>query len=109
MDMIFQALSDGTRRAMLRALAEGPRTVSDLAAPHPMSLAAASRHIKVLEATGLLRREVTWRTHLCHLEPAPLAAAMGELRHYEKFWTDRLDILAELLREADAQPKGEKT
>lgn len=103
MDDVFQALSDPTRRAMLRDLASGARAVGDLAAPHPMSLAAASRHIKVLEAAGLLRREVTWRTHICHLEPAPLARAYQELGFFEQFWTERLNVLEQLLRDDDAR------
>ncbi|WP_245867120.1 ArsR/SmtB family transcription factor [Oceaniglobus roseus] len=107
MDQIFQALSDPTRRAMLRDLATGARSVSDLAAPHPMSLAAASRHVKVLEEAGLLRREVQWRTHICHLEAAPLAAAHRELAFYERFWTGRLDALERLLREDDARLKDQ--
>lgn len=105
MDAIFQALSDGTRRQMLRDLAMSDRTVSELAAPHPMSLAAASKHIKVLENAGLIRREVEGRTHRCHLEAAPLAAAHDELSFYEQFWTSSLNELDRLLREEAAQQK----
>ncbi|MGH8430542.1 MAG: ArsR/SmtB family transcription factor, partial [Solimonas sp.] len=68
-------------------------------------LAAASKHIKALESAGLIRREVRGRTHLCRLEPAPLASAHQWLNHYERFWTDRLDVLERLLREADARAK----
>lgn len=102
MNRIFQALGDDTRRAMLRDLATGPRTVSELAAPHPMTLAAASKHIRVLEQAGLIRREIRWRTHLCHLEPAPLKRAMDELAFYQRFWTERLDGLERLLKAEDA-------
>ncbi|MCB1391087.1 MAG: winged helix-turn-helix transcriptional regulator [Rhodobacteraceae bacterium] len=102
MDRVFHALADGTRRAMLRDLAAGARTVGELAAPHAMSLAAASKHVKVLEAAGLLRREVQWRTHLCHLDARPLADAQQELAQYERFWTRRLDALERLLRDDDA-------
>lgn len=102
MDNVFQALADPTRRAMLRRLAQGPATVMELAEPHPMSLTAASRHIKVLEKARLLRREVEWRTHTCHLEAGPLALAAREIGFYEKFWTERLDTLEALLREEDA-------
>lgn len=102
MNEIFHALSDDTRRAMLRDLAGGARTVGELAAPHPMTLAAASKHIKVLERAGLVRREIQWRTHLCHLEPAPLKQAMDELAFYQQFWTDRLDGLERLLNDEDA-------
>src|SRR5262249_4578087 len=75
LDAIFHALGDATRRRMLRELAHGERTVGQLAAPFAISLAAASKHIKVLENAGLIRREVRGRTHLCRLAPAPLASA----------------------------------
>lgn len=88
---------------MLRDLALGGRTVSELAEPFAMSLAAASKHIKALEAAGLIRREVLGRTHVCHLEPSPLADAHAWLRFYERFWAGRLDILERLLREGDAR------
>lgn len=109
MNAIFQALSDETRRAMLRDLAQGERTVGELAAPHPISLAAVSKHIKVLEKAGLIRREIRWRTHVCHLEAAPLKQAVDELMVYERFWTDRLDVLEGLLREDDRKTAGTKT
>lgn len=99
---VFHALGDPTRRRMIRALAGGARTVGELAEPFAISLAAASKHIKVLERAGLLRREVRWRTHLCRLEPGPLADAHAWLSVYERFWTDRLDVLDRLLREEDA-------
>lgn len=98
LDAIFHALGDGTRRRMLSALSEGERTVGELAQPFSISLAAASKHIKVLEAAGLLRREVQGRTHLCRIDPGPLASAHEWLRHYERFWNDRLDRLEQLLR-----------
>jgi DNA-binding transcriptional ArsR family regulator len=88
---------------MLRELAEGERTVGQLAEPFAISLAAASKHIKVLEKAGLIRREVRWRTHVCRLEPGPLASAHAWLSFYERFWTNRLDVLEQLLREEDAR------
>jgi DNA-binding transcriptional ArsR family regulator len=102
MNDVFHALSDETRRAMLRELAKGERTIGELSAPFPMTLAAASKHIRTLEKAGLLRREIRWRTHVCHLEAAPLKQAIDELVHYERFWTSRLDILDHLLREEDS-------
>jgi DNA-binding transcriptional ArsR family regulator len=111
LDTIFHALGDATRRQMLRDLARGERTVSQLAEPYAMSLAAASKHIKALENAGLIRREVHGRTHLCRLEPGPLASAHEWLTFYERFWTARLDLLEQLLREEDARkspkPKGD--
>lgn len=112
LDTVFHALGDATRRRMLRDLAGGARTVSQLAEPFAMSLAAASKHIKALEAAGLIRREVRGRTHLCRLEPGPLASAQDWLSFYERFWTDRLDTLDRLLRDADAStpaPTGDDT
>ena len=103
LDTVFRVLGDATRRRMLRELASGERTVSQLAEPFAMSLAAASKHIKSLENAGLIRREVRGRTHLCRLDPGPLASAHQWLSFYERFWTARLDILDRLLREEDQQ------
>ena len=91
---------------MLRALAGGERTVGELAEPFAMSLAAASKHIKALEHAGLIRREVRGRTHLCRLEPGPLASAHEWLGFYERFWTGRLDALEQLLREEVAREQA---
>jgi len=103
LDAVFHALGDATRRRMLRELARGERTVSRLAQPFAMSLAAASKLIKALENAGLIRREVRGRTHLCRLAPGPLASAHQWLSFYERFWTDHLDVLDRLLREEDAR------
>jgi DNA-binding transcriptional ArsR family regulator len=78
---------------MLRRLAEGERSIGDLAAPFSMSFAGVSKHVRALERAGLVRRTVRGRTHLCRLDPQPLAAADGWLRFYERFWTGRLDAL----------------
>ncbi len=102
LDTVFHALGDATRRRMLRELANGERTVGQLAEPFAISLAAASKHIKALENAGLVRREVRGRTHLCRLDPGPLASAYQWLSFYERFWTDRLDTLERLLRQEDA-------
>jgi DNA-binding transcriptional ArsR family regulator len=102
LDTIFHALGDQTRRQMLAALSDGERSVGELAEPFAMSLAAASKHIKVLETAGLIRREVRGRTHLCRLEPGPLAGAHQWLSAYEHFWTGRLDVLERILRAQDA-------
>lgn len=103
MNAVFHALGDATRRRMLRELAAGERTVGQLAEPFAISLAAASKHIKALEAAGLIRREVRGRTHLCRLEPGPLASAHQWLDYYQQFWNGRLDVLEGLLRTADAR------
>ena len=113
LNSVFHALGDATRRQMLRDLAPGERTVGELAQPFAIWLAAASKHIKALESAGLIRREVRGRTHICRLDPGPLASANEWLRHYERFWTGRLDALELLLREDDARKaksrkKGDK-
>ena len=87
---------------MLRDLARGERSVGQLAEPFAISLQAASKHIKVLEAAGLLRREVRGRTHFCRIDPGPLASAHDWLSFYERFWTSRLDVLEAILRQEDA-------
>ncbi len=102
LDSVFRALGDATRRQMLRELATEDRTVGQLAKPFAISLAAASKHIKALENAGLIRREVHGRTHLCRLNPGPLADAHQWLTFYERFWTDRLDVLEQLLRSENA-------
>src|SRR6187551_283361 len=107
MDQVFHALGDATRRHMLRDLAGGERTVSQLAEPFAMSLAAASKHIKALESAGLIRREVRGRTHVCRLDPGPLASANEWLTYYERFWTQSLDKLDALLR-AEKPPQSDK-
>lgn len=103
LDHVFRALSDGTRRAMLSRLAGGERSIGELAAPFSMSLAGASKHVKVLEAAGLVRRQIRGRTHYCRLEAARLAEAQAWIAHYERFWTTRLDALDALLRAEDAE------
>ena len=101
LDTVFHALGDATRRTMLRDLSRGERTVSQLAQPFDISLAAASKHIKALENAGLIRREVRGRTHVCRLAPEPLAQAHEWLDFYQQFWNSHLDILEQLLREDD--------
>jgi DNA-binding transcriptional ArsR family regulator len=108
LDTIFHALGDPTRRRMLRELTGGERTVSQLAKPFTISLAAASKHIKALENAGLIRREVRGRTHLCRLDPGPLASAHQWLGFYERFWTRRLDALERLLHEDDARKSSSR-
>ena len=108
LDSVFHALGDATRRQMLRDLTRGERTVGQLAQPFAISLAAASKHIKVLENAGMIRREVRGRTHLCRLDPGPLASAHEWLGFYERFWTRRLDALEQLLHDDDARQSRRK-
>jgi DNA-binding transcriptional ArsR family regulator len=103
LDHVFQALTDPTRRHMLRSLAARERTVSELAEPFRMSLAAASKHVRVLERAGLVRRTVQGRTHFCRIDPRPLSDAADWLRFYERLWGERLDALEALLRHPDKE------
>lgn len=106
LDRVFGALSDPTRRAMLRRLAGGTHTVGELAEPFDMSFAAAAKHVKVLELAGLLSRTVEGRSHRCRIEAGPLAAADRWLAYYERFWEMRLDDLeAALMRSASNRKK----
>lgn len=107
MDAVFQALAHEARRAMLRRLAGGELTVTELAEPFDMSLAAASKHVKVLEHAGLITRTVTGRRHVCRLDPSPLASADAWLRFYERYWSQRLDALADVLRRG--RPRTRRT
>jgi len=105
LDLVFQALSDGTRRRMLRSLGTHPRSVGELAAPFQISLAAASKHIKVLERAGLVQRRIQGRTHLCQLRAEALAEADQWLRYYQQFWEQRLDALEVALRDDRETPE----
>lgn len=98
LDAVFHALSDPTRRAMLARLGDGARSIGELATPLDMSFAGASKHVRVLEKAGLVRRRVVGRTHWCHLEALRLKEARDWIDRYERFWTGRLDLLESLLR-----------
>lgn len=104
LDLVFRALADQTRREMLQRLAEGEKTVGELAAPFRMSLAAASKHIQALERAGLVKRTVRGRIHYCRIDPGPLESADGWLRAYERLWDMRIERLAELLRHPGNHP-----
>ena len=92
------ALADPTRRGLLARLANGDTTVTELAEPYDMSLAAVSKHLKVLEGAGLISRgrEAQWRP--CHLEAKPLRAVVDWLEDYRRFWDRSLDSLADYLK-----------
>lgn len=104
LDAVFHALADSTRRSMLRRLARSELGVSELAEPFAMSLAGASKHIRVLERAGLVRRRVRGRRHLCSLEAARLAEAHRWIAYYERFWSRNLDTLEALLGAEDEKP-----
>ena len=101
LDAIFKALAHPTRRALIEQLAAEPRSVGELAEPHDVSLAAISKHLRVLEDAGLIEVEEDGRVRRCHLDAAPLGAAFGWLTRYRVFWEDRLDALADHLEDED--------
>ena len=94
---------------MVRQMSSGECSVGDLAEPAQMSFAAVSKHVRVLERAGLVNRRVAGRQHFCSLRSEPLREVSEWLAFYERFWTDRLDVLERLLRAEDAQktPKGD--
>lgn len=109
LDLVFRALADPTRRAMLRRLADGEHSVGELAEPFDMSFAAAAKHVKVLEEAGLLSRTIEGRTHRCRIEAGPLAEADRWIAYYQRFWTARLDDLeTALLRHAHQKKRSRK-
>jgi DNA-binding transcriptional ArsR family regulator len=109
LDHVFHALSDPTRRAMLRSLAGGERKIGELATPFAMSFAAASKHVRVLETAGLVRRRIEGRAHFCRIEPEPLRSADEWLRFYEGFWSGKLDALEAILRADDRAARASTT
>jgi DNA-binding transcriptional ArsR family regulator len=98
MNEVFHALSHDARRAMLTRLASRDLSIGQLAEPFSMSLEAASKHVRVLERAGLVRRTVEGRRHVCRLDARPLASAATWLRFYERFWTERIDALERLFQ-----------
>ena len=104
LDAVFRALADPTRRRIIGTLARGPRTIGQLSRPFPISLAAVSKHVKVLERARLVRRQVRGREHQCSLDPVGLVVARDWIQYHERFWNERLDALEALLDEADRKP-----
>ncbi len=97
LDRTFAALSDPTRRAILARLRAGSLSVGEIAQPFEVSLAAISKHVRVLERAGLIRREVRGRQHRCSLEARPLQRAAEWTARYRAFWEGRLDALSDFL------------
>src|SRR5947209_10536013 len=102
-DRVFHALADANRRAIVERLSRGPATVSDLARPLSISLAAVIQHLQVLEDSGLVRSEKVGRVRTCHIEPAGLRTAEDWIRRQRTTWEDRLDELGEYLAEGPHQ------
>ena len=109
LDAVFHALSDTTRRRMVDRLSRESASVSELAAPFSVSLAAISKHLDVLEDAGIVRRERDGRFQRCHLTPKVLDDASAFIERYRSFWEGTLDQLAEYLEENDpASPRSTK-
>lgn len=97
LDRLFSALSDGTRRSILVALASGESTVSEIAKPYKMSLAAVSKHLGVLESAGLIERRRVGSFQVINLRAESLKSANEWMVFYENFWDRKLDVLQDLL------------
>jgi DNA-binding transcriptional ArsR family regulator len=97
LDLVYGAIADPTRRAILSALAQQDRTVGSLAAEFPISFNGVSKHVKVLERAGLVRRRVDGREHWLAVEPTRLEGASRWLDEYREFWDRRLDALEAIL------------
>jgi len=110
LDRTFAALADPTRRRILTHLSRGDQCVTDLARPYDMSLPAISKHLRVLERAGLLRRRRYGRVHEMKLEARPLKEAAQWVEKYRAFWEGSLDRLADYLEKTNKTPtrKGEK-
>jgi DNA-binding transcriptional ArsR family regulator len=110
--MVFAALADPTRRAILSRLAAGDASVNELAAPFAMSQPAVSKHLRVLERAGLIEREVDRQRRPARLKAEPMAAAVRWLEEFRQFWSssfDQLDDLLGQLKRADKRLKRKRT
>ena len=105
---VFKALADPTRRRILEHLAQGDRCVGDLAKPYKMSLPAVSKHLRVLENAGLVKRKRKGRVHSLKLEAAPMKQAQVWLEEYRRFWEQRLDRLGHYLKELQTKEKPDE-
>ena len=103
MDVVFHALSDANRRAMIDRLLEGPASVSELARPLPMSLPAAMQHLGVLEAAGLVRSTKVGRVRTCAIEPHAFSQVEQWISARRIEWEQRLDRLDEYLKTMDSK------
>jgi len=104
LDLMFQALADPTRRAMVERLGQGPASVSELARPLAMSMPAVMQHLQMLEASGLVRSEKTGRVRTCRIEPAALSLAEQWINARRIDWQRKLDRLGDYLDQPE--PKG---
>ena len=103
LDRTFSALADPTRRKLLAELSHGERCVTELARPHRMSLPAVSKHLRVLERAGLVRRHRCGRVHSLKLEAKPMREAQAWIENYRRFWEQSFDRLEDYLKELQAK------
>lgn len=106
LDPVFHALADGTRRAIVSQLCNGPASVSDLARPLPISLPGVLQHLKVLEDSGLVVSAKQGRSRICRLNPTPLGEAEAWIADRRAFWRGALDRLAAFLDESGGAARG---
>ncbi|SEF21927.1 Helix-turn-helix domain-containing protein [Amycolatopsis pretoriensis] len=109
LDLVFRALGDRTRRALVERLVRGPASVSELAEPLTMSLAAVVQHLQVLEAAGIVRSEKAGRVRTCRIEPEMLRAGEHWLGRQRTTWESRLDRLGDFLAEPSDPSEGSTT
>ncbi|MET8853350.1 metalloregulator ArsR/SmtB family transcription factor [Amycolatopsis sp. NPDC004625] len=106
LDLVFRALGDRTRRALVERLVRGPASVSELAEPLAMSLAAVVQHLQVLETAGIVRSEKVGRVRTCRIEPEALRTAEHWLGRQRTTWESKLDRLGDLLAEPPGTSEG---
>lgn len=106
LDLMFQALADPTRRAMIDRLSRGPASVSELAKPFDMSLPAVVQHLQALEASGLVSSQKVGRVRTCQIEPEALTQAEQWLNERRTLWVQRLDRLGEYLAATEDEEEG---
>jgi DNA-binding transcriptional ArsR family regulator len=105
LDLTFHALADPTRRALLARLSTGEATVGELARPFEVSRPAISKHLRVLERAGLVRRSAEGRVSRCELDAAPMREAAEWVERYRQFWEEQLDSLSRYL---EGETRGKK-
>jgi DNA-binding transcriptional ArsR family regulator len=108
LDRILHALSDCTRRALLKRLAMGPAMITELAAPFAMTRIAVAKHLRVLERAGLVSRNIEGRVHRCTINPAHLQELEAWLSSYREFWAGTLDSLANFVGGRARGPRRKK-
>jgi len=108
LDGVFNALCDPTRRAILARLTDADARVTDIASAFPISLNSISKHIRMLERAGLLRRSVVGREHVLSLNATPLADAAQWIEHYRRFWDGRLAALEEFVTRPSTHKRSRK-